>query len=175
MANGIASAFPTTVATPGEFNPNPDRSRDRDANPTVNLTPPAPRPTAEAAKDFNPNSINDKSHSHPNSSDLPWPDDFCPVPGIGDSKPDLSPQFLESRGLPPNGERPPVNGDLEVRPASRPSEVAKGGESLWDEYGGEWRYYPEDKYHNPHWDYNPHDAPNSRWQNIPIGSLPPRK
>ena len=27
-------------------------------------------------------------------------------------------------------------------PASRPSEVAQGGRSLWDESGGEWRYYP---------------------------------
>lgn len=91
-----AGAFPTTIATPGEFSPNPDRSRDRDANPPVNLIPPAPRPTAGAAKDFNPNSINDKSHSHPNSRDLPWPDDFCPAPWLdGDAKPDFEKPWFE--------------------------------------------------------------------------------
>lgn len=79
------------------------------------------------------------------------------------------------RGLPPDGVRPPVEGDLTPGPASRPSEVRKGGQSLWDENGGEWRYFPGDKYHNPHWDYNPHDAPNSGWENRPIGDLPPVK
>jgi RHS repeat-associated protein len=93
-----------------------------------------------------------------------------------------SPLFNEGqddreRGLPPEGVVPPVeNPDkCTVGPASRPSEQAKGGKSIWDEDGGEWRYAPEDKWHNPHWDYNPHNAPNSPWQNVPIDGLPPRK
>lgn len=76
------------------------------------------------------------------------------------------------RGLPPKGVHPPVPGDLTPGPASRPSEAGKGGQSLWDENGGEWRFFPGDKWHNPHWDYNPHNAPNSPWDNVPIGGLP---
>lgn len=78
------------------------------------------------------------------------------------------------RGLPPEGISPPVPGTT-PGPASRPSERDKGGQSLWDPDGGEWRYSPEDRWHNPHWDHNPHDRPQSPWQNIPIGDLPPRK
>ncbi|ORW03059.1 hypothetical protein [Mycobacterium lacus] len=76
------------------------------------------------------------------------------------------------RGLPPDGITPPVEGPLRVGRASRPSEQARGGQSLWDQNGGEWRYYPGDKWHYPHWDYNPHNTPNSRWGNVPIGDLP---
>jgi hypothetical protein len=79
-----------------------------------------------------------------------------------------------ARGLPPEGVHPPVDGPLTPGPASRPSEVGKGGQSLWDEHGGEWRYFPGDNRHNPHWDYNGHPNPNSPWGNIPIGGLPPR-
>lgn len=79
------------------------------------------------------------------------------------------------RGLPPEGISPPVAGDLTPGPASRPSEAGKGGQSLWDENGGEWRYFPGDRYHNPHWDFNPHNVPNSPWDNVPIGDLPPVK
>ena len=79
------------------------------------------------------------------------------------------------RGLPPDGVTPPADGEVKPGPASRPSERDKGGQSLWDEKGGEWRYSPGDKWHNPHWDHNPHDKPSSPWQNIPIGPLPPRK
>lgn len=89
----------------------------------------------------------------------PTPDPAGPQPG---------------RGLPPSGVTPPVEGNLTEGPASRPSEQPRGGQSLWDEHGGEWRYFPGDRWHNPHWDYNPHDSPNSGWQNIPIGDLPPR-
>jgi hypothetical protein len=79
------------------------------------------------------------------------------------------------RGLPPDGVRPPVSGDLTQGPASRPSEQRRGGQSLWDDNGGEWRYFPGDKWHNPHWDYNPHNVPRgSEWQNVPIDNLPPR-
>ncbi|KMO82874.1 hypothetical protein [Mycolicibacterium chlorophenolicum] len=79
------------------------------------------------------------------------------------------------RGLPPEGVQPPVPGDVTPGPASRPSEAGKGGQSLWDQNGGEWRYFPGDRYHNPHWDFNPHDVPNAPWDNIPIGDLPPVK
>lgn len=75
-------------------------------------------------------------------------------------------------GLPPDGVRPPVSGDLTPGTPSRPSQQARGGQSLWDEKGGEWRYFPGDKHHNPHWDYNPHDTKFGKWQNIPIGDLP---
>lgn len=78
------------------------------------------------------------------------------------------------RGLPPGGVNPPVEGEVTPGPASRPSEQARGGQSLWDEKGGEWRYFPGDKHHNAHWDYNAHNVPKSPWQNIPIGNLPPR-
>jgi|GEM_PF-2750097 len=81
------------------------------------------------------------------------------------------------RGLPPQDVIPPVRNPSKLRldDASRPSEVAKGGKSLWDEQGGEWRYSPGDKWHNPHWDYNDHGTPNSQWQNVSINNLPPRK
>jgi hypothetical protein len=103
----------------------------------------------------------------------------CPTRGLrsdstGDSKDEGEERV---RGLPPEGVAPPVAepDKLEAGPASRPSEQQKGGQSLWDADGGEWRYAPEDKWHNPHWDYNPHDAPKSPWENVPIGNLPPRK
>ena len=78
------------------------------------------------------------------------------------------------RGLPPPGISPPVP-NTKPGPASRPSEQGKGGESLWDPTGGEWRWFPGDKHHNPHWDHNPHDTPNSPWENVPWGGLPARK
>ncbi len=81
------------------------------------------------------------------------------------------------RGLPPEGVVPPVPGPLTEGPAGRPSERRVGGRSLWDEHGGEWRYFPGDEWHNPHWDYNPHSTPSGRgseWDNIPINGLPPR-
>jgi hypothetical protein len=81
------------------------------------------------------------------------------------------PPVPPTRGLPPVGIKPPVPGQCKPGPASRPSEQAKGGQSLWDEKGGEWRWFPENKYHNPHWDYNPHTSPSSPWQNIPHGGL----
>ncbi len=87
------------------------------------------------------------------------------------------------RGLAPDGTLPPVSdpGKLRVGPASRPTEVEKGGKSYWDPKGGEWRYSPGDKYHNPHWDYNPHqpdqvgEKPGNEWRNIPIDNKPPVK
>ena len=84
---------------------------------------------------------------------------------------------VPERGLPPQGMQPPIPDADQCKPdwASRPSERRKGGKSLWDPRGGEWRYLPGDRWRNPHWDYNPHDNPNSPWQNIPIGNLPPRK
>jgi hypothetical protein len=79
------------------------------------------------------------------------------------------------RGLPPEGLRPPVPGNLTPGPASRPSERALDGQSLWDEKGGEWRYFPGDKHHNPHWDYNPHDRKNAQWTTFPSGISHPAK
>ncbi|MDT5230440.1 MAG: hypothetical protein QOJ56_1473 [Mycobacterium sp.] len=78
-------------------------------------------------------------------------------------------------GLPPEGVRPPIPGKLTPGPASKSRARRFGGESLWDENGGEWRYFPGDKYRNPHWDYNPNDRNNPDWENIPIGGLPPHK
>jgi hypothetical protein len=89
------------------------------------------------------------------------------------------PSSPRPEGLPPEGVRPPVAGELTPGPASRPSQQSRGGQSLWDEHGGEWRYdpgdRPGDRWHNPHWDYNPHLLDDRQWQNIPIGDLPPRK
>jgi len=79
------------------------------------------------------------------------------------------------RGLPPKGIEPPTDGQCKPGPASRPSERDKGGQSLWDPDGSEWRWFPGDKWHNPHWDHNPHDAPSSPWVNLPHGGLPPVK
>jgi hypothetical protein len=96
--------------------------------------------------------------------------------GPNDSADPPPPSPPRVRGLPPDGLRPPVSGTLTPGPASRPSEQRVGGQSLWDEKGGEWRYFPGDKYHNPHWDYNPHNIPKgAEWQNIPIDNLPPLK
>jgi len=98
--------------------------------------------------------------------------------GAGSGSPDaVAGDGRESAGLPPDGLVPPVrNPDkLKKGPPSRKKPRERGEEHLWDEDGGEWRYSPEDKYHNPHWDYNPHDQPNSPWQNIPIGGKPPLK
>ncbi len=89
-----------------------------------------------------------------------------------------SPRHLSGPGLPPEGIVPPAPNpnELKVDAASRSSERAKGGLSLWDTEGGEWRYASADKWRNPHWDYNPwNQGPNTPWQNIPIGNLPPHK
>jgi hypothetical protein len=94
--------------------------------------------------------------------------------GGGDGQPDPPPPTPPARGLPPEGVHPPVSGPISPGPASRPSERNVGGQSLWDEHGGEWRYFPGDKWHNPHWDFNGHSNPNSPWDNIPINGLPPR-
>lgn len=79
-----------------------------------------------------------------------------------------------AEGIPPEGVRPPVEGPLTEGPASKPSRAAKGGRSLYDQDGGEWRYYPGDEWrHNPHWDYKPRPGSGSPWENIPIDGLPP--
>lgn len=76
-------------------------------------------------------------------------------------------------GLPPEGVHPPVDGPCTTGPASKPSVQAKGGQSLFDRNGGEWRYDPgQDRFHYPHWDYRSHATPNSQWQNIGIDGLP---
>ena len=97
--------------------------------------------------------------------------------GSASPDPDKDPDDKKRRhrGLPPEGEKPPHSSEFKEGSPSRPSEDARGGRSLWDESGGEWRYHDEDKWHNPHWDYNPHDAPSSSWEQVPIGDLPPVK
>jgi RHS repeat-associated protein len=98
--------------------------------------------------------------------------------------PTTIPYNFSSNGLPPKGVYPPdVDPDsLKVGPASRPSVAKQGGQSTYDQEGGEWRYAPEDKYHNPHWDYNPHQPgilpdgkPGNEWRNVPIDGQPPIK
>jgi hypothetical protein len=65
---------------------------------------------------------------------------------------------------------------LRIRRAPfRPSERDKCGQSLWAPDGGEWRWFPGDKWHNPHWDHNSHDGKSSPWVNVPRGGLPPVK
>lgn len=83
----------------------------------------------------------------------------------------------EPPGLPPEGIKPPIPEADQCKPgpASRPSERDKGGQSLWDPNGGEWRWFPGDKWHNPHWDHNAHDGKSSPWVNVPHGGLPPVK
>ena len=83
------------------------------------------------------------------------------------------------RGLAPDGLLPPIEGPIEIGPPSRPSAEQKGEQRYWDSKGGEWRYAPEDKWHNPHWDYNPHKEgklengkQGNEWDNIPIGDKP---
>jgi RHS repeat-associated protein len=76
------------------------------------------------------------------------------------------------QGLPPDGVTPPAEGPFTVGPASRRSD---SGQSLWDQNGGEWRYFREDEDHNPHWDYNPWNHATDQWQNVQIGGLPPVK
>ena len=86
----------------------------------------------------------------------------------------LPPPGPRVEGLPPEGVYPPVDRPLTEGPASRPSRAAKGGRSLYDQHGGEWRYYPGNDFKGqyPHWDYKPHPGPGSKWDNIPIGDLP---
>ncbi len=56
-------------------------------------------------------------------------------------------------------------------PSSRPSNPY---DSYYDPNGTEWRYHPEDNWHNPHWDTK---APGkgTPWEQEPIGELPPVK
>ena len=115
----------------------------------------------------NPTSGTPPKDNHVQAVDRTWKHDG------GNGQAD-APPAPPARGSPPESLRPPVSGSLTPGPASRPSERSVGGQSLWDEHGGEWRYFPGDKWHNPHWDYNPHLNPNSRWDNIPINGLPPR-
>ena len=81
------------------------------------------------------------------------------------------------RGLPPEGISPPVPEGKQCKagPASRLSEREKGGQSLWDPDGGEWRWFPGDKWHNPHWDHNPHDTPPKIFKTIPLGQCLARR
>ena len=70
--------------------------------------------------------------------------------------------------------KPPTKGKLKEGNPSRKKPSERGEKSLYDKEGGEWRYSPEDKYHNPHWDYKS-PGKNQKWENIPIDDLPPKK
>jgi hypothetical protein len=107
-----------------------------------------------------------RPHTGIQAVDHSWKQDPAPPP---------LPPKPPVEGLPPEGVRPPVEGPLAEGPASRPSRAAKGGRSLYDEHGGEWRYFPGDERRNPHWDYKPRPGPGSDWDNIPIGDLPTHK
>ena len=54
----------------------------------------------------------------------------------------------------------------EYRASSR---LSNPENSYWDPQGGEWRYHPEDPWHNAHGDYNPWDTYNSPWQHTDRG------
>jgi hypothetical protein len=103
---------------------------------------------------------------HIQAVDRTWKQDPAPPP---------PPPKPPVEGIPPAGLRPPVDGPLTEGPASKPSRAAKGGRSLYDQHGGEWRYFPGDRRHNPHWDYKPRPGPGSKWGNVGIGGLPPLK
>jgi hypothetical protein len=61
---------------------------------------------------------------------------------------------------------PPGKGPFTEGPASRPSEAAKGGESLYDTEGGEWRPHLPDSWHpDAHWNYKP-PGKNAEWLNL---------
>jgi SPP1 gp7 family putative phage head morphogenesis protein len=66
---------------------------------------------------------------------------------------------------------PPKQSKYKEGEPSRIKPHASGEKSLYDKDGGEWRYSPEDKYHNPHWDYKP-SGKAQEWQNVPIENLP---
>ena len=82
-----------------------------------------------------------------------------------------------SNGLPPEGLLPPGFGSdgVKIGPASKASKYENGGRSIWDNKGGEWRYAPEDNFHNEHWDYNPWTSWNTPWKNVPMNNKPPVK
>jgi hypothetical protein len=79
--------------------------------------------------------------------------------------------------MPSPGVVPPVRNPDRLRPgnASRPAWSAAAGRSLWDEQGGEWRYHSGDDWHQPHWDYNAHNDPNTPWRGIAIKGRAPWK
>ena len=66
---------------------------------------------------------------------------------------------------------PPKQSRYKEGEPSRIKPRSRGEKSLYDEDGGEWRYSPEDKYHNPHWDHKP-AGKTQEWQNVPIENLP---
>jgi RHS repeat-associated protein len=54
-----------------------------------------------------------------------------------------------------------------------PTRDRKGKGYFKDPKGGKWRYHPEDKRHNPHWDHIPPEGKKQR--RVPIGNMPPLK
>jgi hypothetical protein len=65
---------------------------------------------------------------------------------------------------------PGWNENWEWGPGSGESEA---GWRWWDPDGGEWRWHEVDRWHpEGHWDFNPWDNWNSRWQNVPVPPAP---
>ncbi|MES2984586.1 MAG: phage minor head protein [Pseudomonadota bacterium] len=79
----------------------------------------------------------------------------------------VEPQLNDTRTWP----KPPREGRFKEADPSRSKPRARGEKSLYDKDGGEWRYAPEDKYHNAHWDYKP-AGEKQAWQNIKIDNKP---
>lgn len=82
----------------------------------------------------------------------------------------VKPRLNDTRTWP----KPSAKGKLKEGAPSRNKPRSRGEKSLYDEKGGEWRYSPGDKYHNPHWDYKP-AGKSQQWQNVPIDGKPPVK
>jgi RHS repeat-associated protein len=71
----------------------------------------------------------------------------------------------EIEPLPPGWTQDWVKGASRQRPTNP--------QPRWfDPEGGEWRYHPADKWHEPHWDYHPGDNPRAPWVQIPIPQGP---
>ena len=161
------------------------------------LNPPQPQPTPQAAPPTSPPAPPQQQPSPPAQPQVapPAPSTGADGPGTGvqmlgtgpggapqapqlpaplDPEIPPSPPPPPVRGRAPDGIDPPVDGPLTPGPPSKAREQRKGAEHLWDDQGGEWRYHGEDSSHSPHWDYKP-PGKNARWQQIPIGDLPPMK
>ncbi len=56
-----------------------------------------------------------------------------------------------------------------------PSKTSSKATPRWfDPKGGEWRWHAPDRFHpKGHWDYNPWDQWNTKWQNVNPGIIPP--
>jgi PPE family len=174
--------MPLTPPRPPLLNPGDSANTLNPPPPTQLLTPPpTPQPANPPAAPQNGPPAPSTDVSGPGSgtgvqmlgSGPSGAPQAPPIPLDPEPTPDPTPP-PPVRGRPPEGLRPPVDGNLTPGPPSRAREQRKGAEHLWDDQGGEWRYHGEDSSHNPHWDYKP-PGKYSEWEQIPIGGLPPEK